>query len=154
MSVLILDEANRCLNCKKPMCQEGCPIHTPIPKVIRTFLDQGLEAAGEMLFQNNPLSVVCSLVCDHEKQCEGHCVLGRKGVPVHFSSIENYISDTYLDQMTISCAPKNGRMIAMIGSGPASISAAILLRQKGYDVTIFEAKDQIGGVLWLSLIHI
>lgn len=58
MSVQILDEANRCLNCKKPMCQEGCPIHTPIPKVIRTFLDEGLEAAGEMLFENNPLSVV------------------------------------------------------------------------------------------------
>lgn len=151
MSVQILDEANRCLNCKKPMCQEGCPIHTPIPKVIRTFLDEGLEAAGEMLFENNPLSVVCSLVCDHEKQCEGHCVLGRKSVPVHFSSIENYISDTYLDQMTISCAPKNGRMIAMIGSGPASISAAILLTKMGYDVTIFEAKDQIGGVLWYGI---
>ena len=147
MSILILDEANRCLNCKKPMCQQGCPIHTPIPKVIRTFLDEGLEAAGQILFDNNPLSVVCSLVCDHEKQCEGNCVLGRKSIPVHFSAIENYISDTYLDQMKIECAPKNGRMIAMIGSGPASISAAILLTKMGYEVTIFEAKDKIGGVL-------
>ena len=147
MSILILDEANRCLNCKKPMCQQGCPIHTPIPKVIRTFLDEGLEAAGQILFDNNPLSVVCSLVCDHEKQCEGNCVLGRKSIPVHFSAIENYISDTYLDQMKIECAPKNGHMIAMIGSGPASISAAILLTKMGYEVTIFEAKDKIGGVL-------
>ncbi|MBR4887926.1 MAG: FAD-dependent oxidoreductase, partial [Clostridia bacterium] len=147
MSIFIVDEANRCLNCKKPLCQQGCPIHTPIPKVIRTFLDEGLDAAGEMLFNNNPLSVICSLVCDHEKQCEGHCVLGRKGSPIHFSQIENYISDTYLDRLHIECAPKNGHMIAMIGSGPASLSAAILLTKMGYEVTVFEAKERMGGVL-------
>lgn len=147
MSVLILDEATRCLRCKNPACQKACPIHTPIPKIIDTFLESGLDAAGEILFNNNPLSAVCAQVCDHEKQCEGHCVLNHKGVPIHFSSIERYISDTYLDRLKIECAPKNGHMIAMIGSGPAGISAAILLTRMGYEVTIFEAKDKIGGVL-------
>ena len=79
MGVHVIDEADRCLNCKRPMCQEGCPTHTPIPKMIQAFKNGELNEAGEMLFENNPMSVVCSLVCNHEKQCEGHCVLGRKG---------------------------------------------------------------------------
>ena len=94
MAVHILEEAQRCLNCKVPQCQKGCPIHTPIPKVIRLMLDGKLDEAGWMLFENNPLTTVCSLVCNHENQCEGHCVLGKKGAPVHFSSIEHYISST------------------------------------------------------------
>ena len=94
MAVHVIDEANRCLQCKKPMCQQGCPIHTPIPTMIKALKEGGLEEAGAMLFSNNPMSLVCSLVCNHERQCEGHCVLGRKGQPVHVSSIENYISDT------------------------------------------------------------
>ncbi|WP_330641025.1 MULTISPECIES: hypothetical protein [Enterocloster] len=73
------------------MCQKGCPIHTPFPTVIRAFKDGKLSEAGEILFENNPMSVICSLVCNHERQCEGSCVLGRKGHPVHISSIENYI---------------------------------------------------------------
>ena len=93
MAVHAIDEANRCLQCKKPMCQQGCPIHTPIPAMIKALKEGGLEEAGAMLFSNNPMSLVCSLVCNHERQCEGHCVLGRKGQPVHVSSIENYISE-------------------------------------------------------------
>ena len=91
MAIHVVNEARRCLHCKKPMCREGCPIHTPIPDMIQMFLNGKLDEAGQMLFDNNPLSVVCSLVCDHEKQCEGHCVRGIKGEPVHISSIENYI---------------------------------------------------------------
>ena len=101
MALHIIDEANRCLNCKKPMCQQGCPVHTPIPHIIQMFKENRLMEAGEELFQNNPMSVICSIVCNHEHQCEGHCVLGRKGNPVHFSSIENYISDMYLERMKI-----------------------------------------------------
>ena len=147
MAVHVIDEANRCLNCKKPMCQQGCPIHTPIPKMIEAFKEGDLNRAGDMIFANNPMSLVCSLVCNHENQCEGHCILGRKGQPVHISSIENYISDTIFDKMKIECQPKNGKKVAVIGAGPAGITIAILLTKKGYSVTIFDSKDKIGGVL-------
>ena len=100
MSINVVTEAKRCLNCKNPMCRQGCPIATNIPTMIQMFLHNQKDEAGEMLFRNNPLSVVCSLVCNHEKQCEGHCILGRKGEPVQISSIENYISDAYLDHPT------------------------------------------------------
>ncbi|MDO5378598.1 MAG: NAD(P)-dependent oxidoreductase [Clostridia bacterium] len=147
MAIHILDEAQRCLNCKVPQCQKGCPIHTPIPKVIRLMLDGKLDEAGWMLFENNPLTTVCSLVCNHENQCEGHCVLGRKGAPVHFSLIENYISTTYSTKMVKGPAPSNGMRVAIIGSGPAGLTIAVILARKGYQVTIFEGKDKIGGVL-------
>ena len=147
MSVHILEEARRCLNCKNPMCQRGCPIHTPIPDVIQLMLAGKLDDAGRMLFENNPLTTVCSLVCNHEKQCEGHCVLGRKGAPVHFSSIENYISSTYSHKMNKGPAESNGMRVAIIGAGPAGLTIAVILARKGYKVTIFEGKDKIGGVL-------
>lgn len=147
MAIHVLDEANRCLNCKVPQCQKGCPIHTPIPTVIQLMLNGKLDEAGWMLFENNPLTTVCSLVCDHEHQCEGHCVLGRKGAPVHFSIIESYISSTYSSKMVKGPAPSNGMRVAIIGSGPAGLTIAVLLARKGYQVTIFEGKDKIGGVL-------
>lgn len=147
MAVHVIDEANRCLNCKKPLCRQGCPINTPIPQMIQAFKGGDINAAGEMLFSNNPLSLVCSLVCNHEKQCEGHCILGKKGQSVHISSIENYISDTIFDKIKIECKPKNGKKVAVIGAGPAGITIAILLTKEGYSVTIFDAKDKVGGVL-------
>ena len=147
MALHIIDEANRCLNCKKPMCQQGCPVHTPIPHIIQMFKENRLMEAGEELFQNNPMSVICSIVCNHEQQCEGHCVLGRKGNPVHFSSIENYISDMYLERMKILPVEKKSQKAAVIGAGPAGITVAIKLAQQGYGVTIFEWKDKIGGIM-------
>ncbi|MDO5402034.1 MAG: NAD(P)-dependent oxidoreductase [Eubacteriales bacterium] len=147
MALHVMDEANRCLQCKVPQCQKGCPINTNIPMVIKLLKENKLNDAGRMLFENNPLTTVCSLVCNHENQCEGHCVLGRKGAPVHFSSIENYISTTYANQMTAGPKPSNGMRVAIIGSGPAGITIAIILARYGYQVTIFEGKDKIGGVL-------
>lgn len=147
MAVHVIDEANRCLQCKKPLCQQGCPIRTPIPMIIKAMREGHLEEAGEIAFANNPMSLVCSLVCNHERQCEGHCVLGRKGQPIHVSSIENYISDTCFERIGIQCAPKNGKKVAVIGAGPAGITIAILLTKKGYSVTIFDSRDKIGGVL-------
>ena len=147
MAFHVMDEANRCLGCKKPQCQKGCPINTPIPEVIKLLKENKLDEAGWMLFENNPLTTVCSLICNHEKQCEGHCVLGKKGAPVHFSDIENYISSTYASKMTKGPAPSNGIKIAIVGSGPAGITIAILMARKGYQVTIFESKDKIGGIL-------
>ena len=147
MAIHVVNEARRCLHCKKPMCREGCPIHTPIPDMIQMFLNGKLDEAGQMLFDNNPLSVVCSLVCDHEKQCEGHCVRGIKGEPVHISSIENYISDSYLNRVQIERESRKNKRVAIIGSGPAGITISVLMAQKGYDVTLFESRDKIGGVL-------
>lgn len=147
MGLHVIDEAKRCLNCKKPRCQEGCPIHTPIPVMIQMLLQGEMPEAAEIVFANNPLSVICSLVCDHEKQCEGHCVKGIKGEPVHISSIENYISDTCFDRMKLERLPKNGKRIAVVGAGPAGITIAILMACRGYKVTIFEVKEKIGGIM-------
>lgn len=147
MALHVMDEANRCYLCKKPKCQEGCPIHTNIPLAIQLLKENKLDEAGKMLFENNPLTTVCSLVCNHEKQCEGHCIQGIKGAPVHFSTIENYISTTYASKMTNGPAKSNGMRVAIIGSGPAGITIAIILARYGYQVTIFEGKDKIGGVL-------
>ena len=147
MALHVMDEANRCLGCKNPQCQKGCPINTPIPEVIKLLKANKLDEAGWMLFENNPLTTVCSLICNHENQCEGHCILGKKGAPVHFSVIENYISSTYASKMTKGPAPSNGIKVAIVGSGPAGITIAILMARMGYQVTIFESKDKIGGIL-------
>ena len=147
MALHIVAEANRCLNCKNPMCQKGCPVHTPIPTVIQLFKQNRLMEAGEMLFENNPLSAVCAIVCNHEKQCAGNCVRGRKDTPVHFSSIEAYISDMYLDRMTLPVPEKKEKKVAVIGCGPAGMTVAIQLARQGYPVTIFEWKGKIGGLL-------
>lgn len=142
-----MDEAARCLGCKKPRCQEGCPIGTNIPEVIRLLKEGKLDEAGWMLFENNPLTTVCSLVCNHESQCEGHCIRGIKEAPVHFSIIENYISTTYANKMVKGPAPSNGRRAAVIGAGPAGLTIAIILARYGYQVTIFDGRDKIGGVM-------
>ena len=147
MALHVLDEANRCLNCKNPSCQKGCPIGTPIPQVISLLKENKLNEAGWLLFENNPLTTICSLICNHEKQCEGNCVLGKKGVPVHFSQIEAYISSAYAPKMVKGPAESNGKRVAIVGSGPAGITIAIILARYGYQVTIFEGKDKIGGVL-------
>ena len=147
MALHIIDEANRCLNCKKPMCQQGCPVHTPIPVVIQLFKENRLLEAGDMLFRNNPMSAVCSIVCNHEMQCAGHCIRGKKDTPVHFSSIENYISEMYLDRMEVNRPEKKDKKVAVIGCGPAGMTVAITLAQQGYPVTVFEWKGKIGGLL-------
>ena len=148
MALRITNEAERCLQCKRPLCREGCPVHTPIPQAIALFKENRLMEAGKLLFENNPMSLVCSLVCDHMAQCAGHCVLNHKGQPVHFYEIERFVSDAYLDRMTTEGAqPFNGKNAAVIGSGPAGMTVAFLLAWNGYGVTIFEEKDRIGGML-------
>ncbi|WP_316896706.1 NAD(P)-dependent oxidoreductase [Pseudodesulfovibrio indicus] len=145
----ILEEASRCLKCKKPLCSKGCPVSTPANLVIEALLEGDMLKAGAMLFENNPLTAVCSLICPHENFCEGHCILGKKSAPVQVSDIEQYISRYYLEQFT----PKrpvnanNTKRIAIVGSGPAGITVAFLLAGQGFDVTLFESKERIGGVL-------
>lgn len=139
--------AQTCLGCKKPSCQKGCPVNTPIAEMIRLFLAGDIKKAGKMLFDNNPLSVICSLVCPHEKHCEGHCVLNKKQTAVSVGSIENYISELYINDVQFTKAPKNGHKVAIIGSGPAGIALAFILATKGYEITMYDGHDKIGGVL-------
>ncbi|MDO4179550.1 MAG: FAD-dependent oxidoreductase [Phascolarctobacterium sp.] len=143
----IKDEANRCLNCKHPRCTEGCPVHTPIPDAIQLFKQGRTKEAAQMLFQNNPLSFVCAIVCNHEHQCEGHCIQGIRSTPVQWSLIERYLSDTNFDRLQIQKGVPTGKRVAIIGSGPAGITAAVRLAQFGHDITIFEQESLIGGML-------
>ncbi|MPQ44943.1 NAD(P)-dependent oxidoreductase [Clostridium tarantellae] len=140
-------EANRCFLCKKPRCKENCPISTPIPQIIELFKNNEVEKAGEILFNNNPMSIVCSIVCPHENQCLGNCIKGIKDTSVKFYEIENFISKEYLKNIKLNSTKKNGDKIAVVGSGPAGITLSIILAQKGYDVTLFEKNEKIGGVL-------
>lgn len=147
MSKHVIEDAKRCLQCKTPRCQQGCPAHTQIREFIHLLLLSRIEEAGKMLYQNNPLSLVCSYVCPQENQCEGHCVLGAKGSPVQISAIEKYISDYYLNiYHPVPSTRENGK-VAIIGSGPAGITIATLLSRYHYDVTIFEGNDHLGGVM-------
>lgn len=143
----IIQEAQRCLKCKKPLCKEGCPVHTEIPTILKMFLEGNMEEAGKLLFDNNPLSAICALICPHEKNCMGHCVLNHKNSPIKFFEVENYISTFFLDKAKLHPKQKNGHLVGIIGAGPAGLTLAILLAQKGYEVTIIDSKDKIGGVL-------
>ena len=147
MSNHIIEDAKRCLQCRVPQCSKGCPVHTPIRDAIRLLLDSKLEEAGSLLFQNNPLSLICSHSCPQENQCEGHCVLGPKGSPVPISAIERYISYFYLNIYKPTPSDRSAGKIAIIGSGPAGLTIAFYLLRKNYDITIFEGNDQIGGVM-------
>ena len=143
----IKQEAERCLKCKKAMCSANCPAATDVPRVVELFLDGKIKEAGEILFYNNPLSAVTSIICPHERNCAGHCVRGIKGEPVMFYRIEEFVSRFYLETLEIPEIKKNGIKVAVSGSGPAGITMSILLLLNGYDVTLFEAEDSIGGVL-------
>ena len=147
MSKHVIDDAKRCLQCKNPLCTTGCPVATPIKESISLLLGSKIPEAGKMLLDNNPLSLVCSHVCPQENQCEGHCVLGRKGSPVHISAIEQYISDYYLNIYKPTKSNNSMGRVAIIGSGPAGLTIAFYLAQRDYDVTIFEQNDQVGGIL-------
>lgn len=145
--MFLLDEANRCLLCKNPKCSANCPINTAIPEVIGLYKEGKIKEAGKILFDNNPLSVICSIVCPHENQCAGNCVRGIKGKPIQFYEIEKEISEKYLDEVKFENVPKTKDKIAIIGGGPAGLTIAFILAKKGYKITIFDSKNKIGGVL-------
>ena len=141
------EEADRCFTCKVAKCRKNCPIDTPIPEVIQLFKENKIEEAGEMLFNNNPLSAICGVVCPHEDQCLGNCIRGIKSEPVNFYEIESFISSNYLKNTKLKAEDKLNKRIAIIGSGPAGLSLALILGKKGYKITIFEKRSHIGGVL-------
>ena len=140
-------EADRCLLCKNARCKANCPISTEIPEVIRLFKEGKLDEAGEILFENNPLSAVCAIVCPHEDQCKGNCIRGIKGEPIPFCEMEEFISLKYLKNVKLEKVGNRDERIAIIGAGPACITLSIILARKGFKVTLFDAHEKIGGVL-------
>ncbi len=142
-----LSEAARCLKCKNAKCQTNCPVATDIPTAMRLYEEGKLDEAGELLFKNNPLSVVCAIVCPHERNCAGHCVRGIKGEPVQWYDIEREISRRYLTRFKATPPPFNGHKIAVIGAGPSGLTLSLLLAQKGYQVTLLDNHDKIGGIM-------
>ena len=96
----LVEESNRCLTCKNARCQNACPIRTDIPRVIELFREEKYKEAGEVLFENNPMSLVCSLICPFENQCMGSCIRGIKGEPIDFPKIENFLIGTLVDVKT------------------------------------------------------
>lgn len=147
MENLLLNEADRCLLCKNPKCSANCHINTPIPDIIKLYKEGKLEEAGKILFENNPLSAVYSLVCIHEDQCKGNCIRGIKGEPIRFHDIENEISEKYLNEIKFENLKKDKDRVAIVGGGPAGITIAFILANRGYNVTIFDAHVKLGGVL-------
>lgn len=147
MNLFLKEEANRCLLCKKPRCKEFCPISTPIPEIIELYREERFNEAGKILFENNPLSAICAIVCPHEDQCAGNCIRGIKGEPIPFYEIEEEISKNYLNNIKLDKINGTKDRIAIIGGGPAGITIAFTLAERGFKVTIFEAHEKIGGVL-------
>ena len=142
-------EASRCLNCKNPKCVEGCPVSINIPGFVAHIKDENFEEAAKEISKYSSLPAVCGRVCPQEKQCEGKCVLGIKGEAVAIGKLEKFTADwsrkNNIDLSEVE-AP-NGKRVAVIGSGPAGLTCAGDLAKKGYDVTIFEALHESGGVL-------
>lgn len=143
----LLLEADRCLLCKNARCKANCPINTEIPEVVKLFKEKKIIEAGEMLFNNNPLSAACAIVCPHEDQCKGNCIRGIKSEPVSFCEIEEYISKEYLYKVKFDEVQPRNERIAIIGAGPAGITLSIILARRGFKVTLFDAHEKIGGVL-------
>ncbi len=142
-------EADRCIQCKNPRCVPGCPVRIDIPKFIRELRDGDIRAARDTIGLQSNLPAVCGRVCPQEEQCEGACIVGIRGDAVNIGKLERFVGDWALlnDYKDIEKKPDNGLKIAVIGSGPAGLSCAYDLQKAGYQVTVFEALHELGGVL-------
>ena len=152
---MAVDEAQRCLNCPKPRCVEGCPVNVEIPKFIKAVAEENFAEAIKILKRKNSLPAVCGRVCPQENQCESKCVLGIKGEPVAIGRLERFVADyarqNVLDAVeTGDIAPK-GKKVAIVGSGPSGLTAAGDLAKLGYEVTLYEAFHVAGGVLMYGI---
>lgn len=145
-----ITEAKRCLQCKNPLCVEGCPVNVKIPEFIALIADGKFEKAAQKLKETNTLPAVCGRVCPQETQCEERCVLGKKGDPIAIGNLERFAADWERTHCTIAIPvikPKNGKKVGIVGSGPAGLTVAGELIKEGFEVTIFEALHETGGVL-------
>ena len=141
-----LKEASRCLQCNNPRCVKGCPVGVMIPKFIKEILNNDLDKAYEIILESSSLPGVCGRVCPQEKQCEKMCIKGLKGDAIAIGALERYVADNnhFVDNFDIK---KNGKKVAIVGSGPAGLSCGYDLAKNGYDVTIYEVLHLPGGVL-------
>jgi len=147
---LALEEAGRCLKCKKPTCRQGCPVGIKIPEFIQCIAEGNFEAGIKRIKETNALPAVCGRVCPQEEQCEHSCILGKKGGAVAIGRLERFLADWEAASGKIekpAMAALNGMKIAVVGSGPAGITVANDLALLGYEVTMFEALHEAGGVL-------
>lgn len=148
-----VNEAKRCLHCKVPQCKKACPIENNIPDFIHELSKGNMGEAMNVLHEKTNLPAICGRVCPHEKQCEGHCVLGKKGRPVRIGKLESFIAQFDSDmQLTHERIPEKTRgKVAVIGSGPAGLTVAGDLARQGFHVTIFEGQPEAGGVLMYGI---
>jgi len=143
-------EASRCLNCKNPKCVASCPVQINIPEFIHHITEGNIHEAAATIHADSSLPSVCGRVCPQESQCEGSCVLGIKFEPVAIGKLERYVGDWAIEHSGDLPAPKierNGKRVAIVGSGPAGLACASDLARMGYEVKIFEALHEVGGVL-------
>jgi glutamate synthase (NADPH/NADH) small chain len=143
-------EASRCLQCRKPLCVTGCPVNVQIPQFIKLIVEGDFAAAARKIKETNALPAVCGRVCPQEEQCELTCVLGKKGAAVAVGHLERFAADWERGNNRIEIPevkPKNGKKVAVVGSGPAGLTCAGELVREGFDVTVFEALHEAGGVL-------
>jgi len=144
------EEASRCLNCKNPLCNKGCPVGIDIPGFIKCIIEGDFSSGIRKIKETNALPAVCGRVCPQEEQCEKMCVLGKKGEPVSIGRLERFLADWEAAQAKMEIpevAPKTGKKVAIVGAGPAGITVANDLLILGHDVMIFEALHECGGVL-------
>ncbi len=146
---MAVEEAERCIQCKRPRCVEGCPVGVRIPEFIKALREGDLRGSAAILKDTNSLPAICGRVCPQESQCEAKCVLGIKGEPVAIGRLERYVADTEREQgvEVPEVAAPNGKKVAIIGSGPSGLTAAGDLAKLGYQVVILEALHTPGGVL-------
>ncbi|MGN0497202.1 MAG: NADPH-dependent glutamate synthase [Lachnospiraceae bacterium] len=146
---MAMEEAARCLNCKHKPCMTGCPVNVPIPGFIEKVAEGDFEAAYEIITSENALPAICGRVCPQENQCEGKCVRAIKGEAVAIGRLERFVADYHMANAKPADIniEKNGKKVAVVGSGPAGITCAGELIKKGYEVTVFEALHKAGGVL-------
>lgn len=141
-------EAARCLNCKNPLCIQGCPVSIDIPAFIQKIKEGDMKEAGKIIAKYSNLPAVCGRVCPQETQCEGKCILGIKGEAVSIGKLERFVGDWVIENgIEFEIKEKNNKKVAVIGGGPAGLTAAGDLAKMGYDVTIYEALHKLGGVL-------
>ena len=141
-------EAARCLNCKNPLCVQGCPVSIDIPAFIQKIKEGDMKEAGKIIAKYSNLPAVCGRVCPQETQCEGKCILGIKGEAVSIGKLERFVGDWVIENgIEFEIKEKNNKKVAVIGGGPAGLTAAGDLAKMGYDVTIYEALHKLGGVL-------
>ena len=142
-------EASRCIDCKNPRCIAACPVHIEIPMFIKQIVNGEIENAYFTLYKDNILPAICGRVCPQEKQCEGACILSIKGDSVAIGALERFLGDYALEQNIVldQDIQDNHIKVAVVGSGPAGLANAASMRLLGYDVTIYEALHEYGGVL-------